>query len=180
MLRLQLQINKIFRTYKNSSLSSFLKIPPGMTLIPLLASDLRRKWTYSISVLLFVTFIFSILHASGAITTHVYWIVCDIQNNHGRGRGYQPRPKAGAYNPYRDLDCTESKNELIASASCYLLHLYSQYFTPVVLSPHTYTELYVISKIITVEGGVISRGRRLGLITLTETLNIPNLKIVLL
>ena len=26
----------------------------------------------------------------------------DIQNNQGRGRGYQPKPKAVADNPYRD------------------------------------------------------------------------------
>ena len=29
---------------------------------------------------------------------------CDIQNNQGRGKGYQPKPKAEADNPYRDLD----------------------------------------------------------------------------
>jgi len=28
---------------------------------------------------------------------------CDIQYNQGRGRGYQPKPKAEAYNPYQDL-----------------------------------------------------------------------------
>ena len=28
----------------------------------------------------------------------------DIQNNQGRGTGYQPKPKAEADNPYRDLD----------------------------------------------------------------------------
>ena len=31
-------------------------------------------------------------------------VFCDIQNNQGRGRGYQPKPKAEADNPYRDLD----------------------------------------------------------------------------
>ena len=30
--------------------------------------------------------------------------VFDIQNNQGRGGGYQPKPKAEADNPYRDLD----------------------------------------------------------------------------
>ena len=29
---------------------------------------------------------------------------CYIQNNRGRGRGYQPKPRAEADNPYRDLD----------------------------------------------------------------------------
>ena len=30
---------------------------------------------------------------------------CDyIQNNQGRGKGYQPKPSASADNPYRDLD----------------------------------------------------------------------------
>ena len=28
---------------------------------------------------------------------------CDIQNNQGRGRGYQPKQKAEDGNPYRDL-----------------------------------------------------------------------------
>ena len=31
-------------------------------------------------------------------------VFCDIQNNQGRGKGYQPKPKAEADNPYRDLD----------------------------------------------------------------------------
>ena len=29
---------------------------------------------------------------------------CDIQNNQGLGKGYQPKPKAEADNPYLDLD----------------------------------------------------------------------------
>ena len=29
---------------------------------------------------------------------------CDIQNNQGLGKGYQPKPKADANNPYLDLD----------------------------------------------------------------------------
>jgi len=37
-----------------------------------------------------------------------YWMTfCDIQNNQGRGRGYQSKPKAEADNPYRDLDYSE-------------------------------------------------------------------------
>ena len=32
---------------------------------------------------------------------------CDIQNNQGRSRGYQPKPKAEADNPYRDLNYSE-------------------------------------------------------------------------
>ena len=30
---------------------------------------------------------------------------CDIQNNRGLGKGYQPQPSASADNPYLDLDC---------------------------------------------------------------------------
>jgi len=29
---------------------------------------------------------------------------CDIQNNPGLGKGYQPQPSASADNPYLDLD----------------------------------------------------------------------------
>ena len=29
---------------------------------------------------------------------------CDIQNNLGLGKGYQPKPKAEADNPYLNLD----------------------------------------------------------------------------
>ena len=29
---------------------------------------------------------------------------CDIQNNQGRGKGYQPKLKAEGDNPYLDLD----------------------------------------------------------------------------
>ena len=31
-----------------------------------------------------------------------YWF--DIQNNQGRGKAYQPKPKVGAETPNRDLD----------------------------------------------------------------------------
>ena len=57
---------------------------------------------------------------------------CDIRNNQGRGKCYQPKPKAEADNTNRDLD-------------------YSGYLS------------------------VISRSRRLRLITLTETLIIPDI-----
>ena len=36
--------------------------------------------------------------------TIIGWGFCDIQNNQGRGKGYQPKPKAEADNPYLDLD----------------------------------------------------------------------------
>ena len=29
---------------------------------------------------------------------------CDIENNQGQDRGYQPKPEAEADNPYRNLD----------------------------------------------------------------------------
>ena len=34
-----------------------------------------------------------------------YKQLLDIQNNQGRGRGYQVKPKAEADNPNRDLEC---------------------------------------------------------------------------
>jgi len=31
---------------------------------------------------------------------------CDIQNNRGLGKGYQPQALAAADNPYLELDCS--------------------------------------------------------------------------
>ena len=41
-------------------------------------------------------------------------VFCNIQNNQGRVRGYQPKPKAEpANNPYQDLDCSRyHKNQI--------------------------------------------------------------------
>ena len=36
---------------------------------------------------------------------------CDIQNNQGLGKGYQPRPSASADNPYLDLDYAGSSQK---------------------------------------------------------------------
>jgi len=38
---------------------------------------------------------------------------CDIQNNQGLGRGYQPQPSALAENPYLDLDYSRYHKNLI-------------------------------------------------------------------
>ena len=40
---------------------------------------------------------------------------CDIQNNQGLGKGYQPRPSALADNPYLDLDYSDYDKNLIQS-----------------------------------------------------------------
>ena len=40
----------------------------------------------------------------------VFW---DIQNNQGRGKGYQPQPSASADNPYLDLDYSGYHKNLI-------------------------------------------------------------------
>ena len=40
-------------------------------------------------------------------------VFCDIQNNQGRGRGYLPKPKAEADNPYQDLDYSGYHKNLI-------------------------------------------------------------------
>ena len=37
---------------------------------------------------------------------------CDIQNNQGLGKGYQPQPSASADNPYLDLDYSEYHKNL--------------------------------------------------------------------
>jgi len=38
---------------------------------------------------------------------------CDIQNNQGLGKGYQPQPSASADNRYLDLDYSEYHKNLI-------------------------------------------------------------------
>ena len=38
---------------------------------------------------------------------------CDIQNNQGRGKSYQPQPSASADNPYLDLDYSGYHKNLI-------------------------------------------------------------------
>ena len=38
---------------------------------------------------------------------------CDIQNNRGLGKGYQPQPSASADNPYLDLDYSGYHKNLI-------------------------------------------------------------------
>ena len=38
---------------------------------------------------------------------------CDIQNNQGLGKGYQPRPSASADNSYLDLDYSGYHKNLI-------------------------------------------------------------------
>ena len=38
---------------------------------------------------------------------------CDIQNNQGLGKGYQPQPSASANNPYSHLDSLDIKKNLI-------------------------------------------------------------------
>ena len=60
------------------------------------------------------------IDSHGRLWTIIGWGFCDIQNNQGRGKGYQPKPKAEADNPYRDLDYsgyhkTESNN-------CFTIH----------------------------------------------------------
>ena len=45
--------------------------------------------------------------------TIIRFSFCDIQNNQGRGKGYQPQPKAEADNPYRDLDYSGYHKNLI-------------------------------------------------------------------
>ena len=38
---------------------------------------------------------------------------CDIQNNQGLGKGYQPQPSASADNPYLDIDYSGRHKNLI-------------------------------------------------------------------
>ena len=38
---------------------------------------------------------------------------CDIQNNQGLGKGYQPQPSASADNPYLDLDYSQKPHPII-------------------------------------------------------------------
>ena len=50
---------------------------------------------------------------------------CDIQNNQGLGKGYQPQPSASADNPYLDLDYSGYHKNLIQYLFqiCYLTYI---------------------------------------------------------
>ena len=45
--------------------------------------------------------------------TVIRFSFCDNQNNQGLGKGYQPKPKAEADNPYLDLDYSGYHRNLI-------------------------------------------------------------------
>ena len=45
--------------------------------------------------------------------TIIRFAFCDIQNNRGLGKGYQPQPTASADNPYLDLDYSGYHKNLI-------------------------------------------------------------------
>ena len=46
---------------------------------------------------------------------------CDIQNNQGLGKGYQPQPSASADNPYLDLNLIILDITKTSSNNCLLL-----------------------------------------------------------
>ena len=52
---------------------------------------------------------------------------CDIQNNQGLSKGYQPKPKAEDDNPYLDLDYSGYHKNSVACENQPLLTLYSPY-----------------------------------------------------
>ena len=54
--------------------------------------------------------------------TIIGWGFCDIQNNQGRGKGYQPKPKAEADNPYRELDYSGYCKKTNANNYCFMKH----------------------------------------------------------
>ena len=45
--------------------------------------------------------------------TNIRFRFCDIQNNQGLGKGYQPQPSTSADNPYLDLDYSGYHKNLI-------------------------------------------------------------------
>ena len=57
----------------------------------------------------------STIHLCGFILKKIFGCsFCDIQNNQGRGKGYQPKPNAEAYISYLDLDySTEVHNSIV-------------------------------------------------------------------
>ena len=56
-----------------------------------------------------VFFLFRSMHNK----TIIRFGFCDIQNNQGLGKGYQPQPSALADNPYLDLDYSGCYKNLI-------------------------------------------------------------------
>ena len=58
-----------------------------------------------------ITSIFSVQYMYNK--TIIRFGFCDIQNNRGLGKGYQPQPTASADNPYLDLDYSGYHKNLI-------------------------------------------------------------------
>ena len=52
---------------------------------------------------------------------------CDIQNNQGLGKGYQPQPSASADNPYLDLDYSGYHKNLVFKLEMKVLYLNSRF-----------------------------------------------------
>ena len=58
-------------------------------------------------------FLFFFFHSLYYNKTVIRFSICDIQNNQGLGKGYQPKPNAEADNPYLDLDYSGYHKNLI-------------------------------------------------------------------
>ena len=65
---------------------------------------------YNKTIVLFYYTLNLIIHC---ILLYIEFGFCDIQNNRGLGKGYQPQPSASADNPYLDLNYSGYHENLI-------------------------------------------------------------------
>ena len=55
--------------------------------------------------------------------TIIRFCFCDIQNNQGLGKGYQPKPKAEADKPYLDLKYSGYHKNPILTNNCLMVNV---------------------------------------------------------
>ena len=79
---------------------------------------MRAKWMISKTNVKFMVVgnLFTVFRATVRLFNNkpiITFVFCDIRNNQGLGKCYQPKPKAEADNTYRDLDYSGYHKNLI-------------------------------------------------------------------
>ena len=87
------------------------------------------------------------LHLFKVYKTIIRFGFCNIQNNQGLGKGYQPRPSASADNPYLDLDNSGYHKNLIQQLFNIAFLKFVVYFSGVLYVIFNFKTAYVAENI---------------------------------